>query len=218
MFFMNSLMSKSQLIEQKVGPLYYSERSPFARRIRLALHLREIEFEPRVVNVFDPPADLLEQNPMGMVPVLILNQKPIFDSNLILETLSDHGLKIWSDEVELRLQERLFSTLAAGVMNSAVLYFQETKMHTSPSQEWVEDHQDTLIRSLKELALRFKQNSDHTKQLPHQNAIDLICALDYVDLRLPHLRQDYPDCFMAFESFQKSMNENIWVRHTHPPK
>src|SRR5688572_17224298 len=68
------------------GELFYSLRSPFARRVRLAFLESGCPFEEKVCDVFKPTAELLAVNPLGRVPVLRLKSGPILiDSTLILQ-------------------------------------------------------------------------------------------------------------------------------------
>ncbi|MEY2988598.1 MAG: Glutathione S-transferase, N-terminal domain, partial [Pseudomonadota bacterium] len=51
--------------------LYGSSRSPFARRVRLALLSRSIPFQWKELSlseIFPPSPELLRVNPMGLIP------------------------------------------------------------------------------------------------------------------------------------------------------
>ena len=62
--------------------------SPFVRRVAIALNHYGLPFERRVLSVFQDFDALLPVNPLGKVPVLILDAgNPLYDSRAILEYL-----------------------------------------------------------------------------------------------------------------------------------
>ncbi len=84
-------------IDFNKSELFISLRSPFARRVRLALLENQISYKEIVCDVFKPTAELIAVNPLIRVPVLRLHSGDVLiDSNLILqalyETLSDSPL------------------------------------------------------------------------------------------------------------------------------
>ena len=68
--------------------LFISARSPFARRVRIAMLESGVRFEEKVVDVFHPTPELLAANPLGRVPVVRLaSGMTICESQLILDAL-----------------------------------------------------------------------------------------------------------------------------------
>lgn len=69
--------------------LYSSPRSPFVRKVMIAAH--ELGLEGRitrhdvVTTPMDPAADLLPDNPLGMIPTLMVDGEMMFDSFVILD-------------------------------------------------------------------------------------------------------------------------------------
>ena len=62
--------------------------SPFVRRVAVTLHYYEIPFERRVLSVFTDFDAILTMNPLGKVPVLLLDDgERLFDSRAILDYL-----------------------------------------------------------------------------------------------------------------------------------
>lgn len=63
---------------------------PGANRADVCLAELGISFEERVINVDGPrPADFLELNPRGLVPVLIFNDQVIVESHIVCQFLCD---------------------------------------------------------------------------------------------------------------------------------
>ena len=62
--------------------------SPFVRRVAIALHHFQLPFERRVLSVFRDFEAMLEVNPLGKVPSLVLDDgETLFDSRAIIDYL-----------------------------------------------------------------------------------------------------------------------------------
>ena len=75
-------------------PIVYSfKRCPYAMRARMALQLAGIKCEIREVRLNNKPDHMLEVSPKGTVPVLVLEDKVIDESNDIINwVLNDHKI------------------------------------------------------------------------------------------------------------------------------
>ena len=75
-------------------PILYSfKRCPYAMRARMALQLAGIKCELREVRLNNKPHHMLEASPKGTVPVLVLGDKVIDESNDIINwVLNDHEI------------------------------------------------------------------------------------------------------------------------------
>ena len=73
--------------------LYHSEGSPFARKVRILLIEKNLDFEPDVLNALRPITEFEAKNPAPAVPVFEHGEVTLFESNLIheqlLETFAD---------------------------------------------------------------------------------------------------------------------------------
>jgi glutathione S-transferase len=174
--------------------LFYSLRSPFARRVRVAMQRQSISFEPKIVNVFEPTAEFLKTNPLGLVPALVVSDKPgessssftIADSATILEYLHEnHGGRVWPADLQLRARVRAASTLAEGLMTETVRWFLENT-RPSPSAEWTAESIENIDRTLRAICAS-PLNTAPWKisdiQMT-QAGYDLVVALEYMRLRL----------------------------------
>lgn len=194
--------------------LFYSTRSPFARRIRVALQRLNVPFTPKEMNVFEPPAEFFAANPIGLVPVLTVNdgKEPfsIPDSATILEYLHDHyGQKIWPADPHARTKVRMASTLAEGIMTATVALFLESgRRH--PSVEWEKEHEDTIERILAKITQK------SVLQMPWkisdfqltQAGYDLAIALDYLELRFSRFewKRRWPE-LARFQELHRSRSD-----------
>jgi len=75
-------------------PILYSfKRCPYAMRARMAIQLAGIKCELREVRLNNKPDHMLEISPKGTVPVLVLGDKVIDESNDIINwVLNDHKI------------------------------------------------------------------------------------------------------------------------------
>jgi len=198
--------------------LYASLRSPFARRIRLALHRLAISYEEKMVDVFQDNPALQSANPLALVPTLVTAHGPVSDSANILEYLNDTHGGIWPADLNAKLNARQAAVWAEGVMQSLVLYFQEAKMHEVPSPRWLKDHVESMQATLAYLAdapsdVWFREKS--CGEGLTQAAWDLCVTLEYMDLRLPELnwRVKHP----AFTTILETARKNSYFCETTPP-
>lgn len=168
--------------------LFYSLRSPFARRVRVAFQRLGLAFIPRELNVFEPTAEFLSANPLGTVPVLVVGGGvgPIVDSATILEYLHEnHGSRIWPSDLSLRARVRAASTLAEGLMSETVRWFLE-QARSMPSEESSREAIENIDRTLSAIAetpLGAPPWKISDLQLT-QAGYDLVIALEYMQLRL----------------------------------
>jgi glutathione S-transferase len=174
--------------------LYYSTRSPFARRVRILLQRLAITAEMREISVFDPPAEFYEANPLGLVPVLVFRDasgKPALslpDSSMILEYLNDTYGKVWPTDPAAKIQARAASALAVGIMTETVKWFLETQ-RPNLSQEALNESLENIERTLhaiNKISWRGMPWKVSDFQLT-QAGYDLAIALEYMQLRMGHL-------------------------------
>jgi hypothetical protein len=175
--------------------LYASVRSPFARRVRLALRrLSEpmgCQVDERLIDVFHPPVELSSANPLGMIPTLVLPDGTVLsDSNNIMEWIQHKTGAIYP-RGPLEWPVRQATVLIDGVIQAAVAYHQEVNMRAAPSELWTRDFYGTLEDTLLELSKiqsewLLKPRSDQEETSLTQLGWDLAVALEYLSFRVPH--------------------------------
>jgi glutathione S-transferase len=167
--------------------LFLSQRSPFARRVRLALKRLQLPVEERIIDVFGDHPELLALNPLGMVPALRTPEGfGLFDSSAILEHLDDLTGAIWPKDRSLRVHIRSASTLVTGMIQGTVAFFQESSMHDAPSPFWMQDHHDTILRAKERILLLPRETWILEGNLT-QAGWDLAVAVEYLELRMKKL-------------------------------
>jgi glutathione S-transferase len=69
--------------------LYNADRCPFAARVRIVLGEKDVEYETVEIDLDDRPAWLYEKNPLGKVPVLEEDGRPLPESVVVMEFLEE---------------------------------------------------------------------------------------------------------------------------------
>jgi glutathione S-transferase len=95
----------------KTPILYSFKRCPYAMRARMAIKLANISCEIREIKLNNKPDHMLEISPKGTVPVLILENKIIDESNKIVEWALDKvdAFERNLNKYELNLSEELIN-------------------------------------------------------------------------------------------------------------
>jgi glutathione S-transferase len=160
--------------------------SPFGRKIKLAASLLNLRDKIRVENTDtnDPADPVRRQNPLGKIPVLILEDgSTLFDSRVILEYL-DHlggGGRIIPDEPTERFAALRLQALCDGMMDACILQVYEGRWGSADRHEpkWIEHQSDKVTRALATL----EADPPPLQGMPHVGQIALAAALGYLDLR-----------------------------------
>ncbi|KAF2800775.1 glutathione S-transferase [Melanomma pulvis-pyrius CBS 109.77] len=69
--------------------LYSGWFCPFVQRVWIALEEKKIPYQYIEVNPYHKPASLLALNPRGLVPTLQYNNKPLYESAVLVQFLDD---------------------------------------------------------------------------------------------------------------------------------
>jgi glutathione S-transferase len=98
--------------------------SPFTRKVRIVLAEKKIEYEFEIDNPWKADAQAAKLNPLGKVPVLVLDDgRTLFDSRVIvgfLDSASPLGRLVPAENRE-RVEARRWEALADGVLDAGIL-------------------------------------------------------------------------------------------------
>src|SRR5579863_8232329 len=161
-----------------------SPPSPFGRKIKIAAALSGAKDKIEMIraDTTDPTDVLREQNPLGKIPVLILEDgTALYDSRVILEYLDwlAGGDAIIPKEPKARFAALTHAALADGILDAALLQVYEERFRPAEKREpkWTEYQADKISRGL----AVFEANPPKGRRdIGH---IGLACALGYLDLR-----------------------------------
>jgi glutathione S-transferase len=192
-----------------------SLRSPFARRVRLALREAGIPHEERVVDVLKPAAELIEKNPLARVPVVALKSGcDLLDSNTILQLFHEaHPSPLFPKPLESRMQVMGWGVLAAGVCEKIVEYYFDT-MRPVRDAELDAETRAIIDRVLARVESAIGSRETMVGDSLTQADLDLGTMLRYISLRHSDTwRAKFPSSARYLEALEKRPS----FRATVPP-
>ena len=179
--------------------------SPFARKVRMAVSILGLDSRVTIqaADTMDPKDTVRQQNPLGKIPTLVLDDGLVlFDSPVILEYL-DHvagGDRIIPADPKARFAAQRLHALADGIMDASILVVYEGRWRDPAKHEpkWVEHQAGKVARGLASLEAA-PPTRDAT---PTVGQIALACALGYQDFRFHGTwRKDHPRLVKYLEDF-----------------
>jgi glutathione S-transferase len=171
--------------------LVTSLTSPYGRKVRVVLAEKKIPFQLQVENPWLPDSPVLAINPLGKVPVLVLEDGvSVFDSRVIVEYL-DHVSPVGHlipAELKSRMVVRGVEALADGVTDATVaLYLEKKRAPTQQSGDWLVMHEKTVFRGLEALSEALGENPWYLGNNMTLADVACGCMLGYLDLRFPDI-------------------------------
>lgn len=179
--------------------LIIAKPSPYARKVRVVLREKNIEFE----EIIDVPwnRDTLTKNlnPLGKIPILIEDGgEPLFDSKVIVQYLDNRfpNPLFYPAAPTENISAKLVEAAADGVSDALVLiYLENVRQEKLRSSDWI-DRQTTKIYQ----GVKYLSEYLGTKQFfvgGHFTIADVstFSCLEYVDLRFPKFnwKIEYPN-------------------------
>ncbi len=160
--------------------------SPFGRKVRIAAGILGLAKDIRVENAdpSDPADSLHRQNPIGKIPVLLLEDgSTLFDSRVIVEYL-DHcagGGRVIPRDPKARFAALRLQALCDGILDAALLRIYEVRYRPPERREpgWVDRQTEKIARAMDGL----EKAPPPLTATPDIGQIALACALGYLDLR-----------------------------------
>ena len=179
--------------------------SPFVRKVRIAAGILgldgRIKLEP--ADTVNPSDTVREQNPLGKIPALVLEDGSVlYDSRVILEYL-DHragGGRIVPTDPGARFSALRLQALADGLMDASVLLVYEGRWRPAERHEpkWVDHQAGKVARALAAL----EAAPPALTAPPDVGQIALACALGYRDFRFAGTwRGDHPRLVQWLDGF-----------------
>jgi len=171
--------------------LLYTKRSPYARKAQIVALEKNIPLTLVEENLANKSAELMQANPLGKIPALILDDgQTLFDSPVICEYLDSLHTSPCLIPANKRWQILRWQALADGLMDSTVIQFLEKVRHP--------DNFNTNFLQTQEAncGLVLSYCEQHVDELAEFTlaSIAVACAIAYCDFRLPQLNPEgrYP--------------------------
>jgi glutathione S-transferase len=161
-----------------------SPLSPFGRKVKIAASLIGVrdKIEVVVADTSDPNEILRKQNPLGKIPVLLLEDgTALYDSRVILEYLDwlAGGDTLIPADPTQRFKVLARAACADGLADASLLLVYEDR-YRAPEQrvaKWMDHQREKIERALAAFAAAPPAGK---RDVVH---IGLACALGYLDLR-----------------------------------
>ena len=169
--------------------LFYTAASPFARKVRIVAHEKNLagSINEVLVNLAENPADVIATNPIGKIPALVRDDGfALYDSPVICDYLdaTGSGARLIPASGDARWLVLRAEALADGALDAAVACVMESRRPAhEQSAAAVARQKEKIVRSVREMEkqialLPVSFNLGH---------IAFISVLGYLDLRNPEL-------------------------------
>jgi len=204
-FVVSSLLSP----RLSVLKLIASRTSPFARKTRIVLAEKKVEYQMVEASAWEPGNPVHAYSPLGKLPVLILDDGThLYDSRVIAEyvDLVSPVSRLIPEPARQRIAVRKWEALADGVCDAAASIVVEGRRPAElRSNEWIERQQRKIREGVEEMSRELGDGA-----WCHGDGYSLAdiacgCALGYLDLRAADFdwRAAYPNLARLAEKLAK---------------
>ncbi|MEK9671852.1 MAG: glutathione S-transferase N-terminal domain-containing protein [Rhodospirillaceae bacterium] len=203
--------------------LITAKPSPYVRKVRIALREKGLDAEEIVDVPWNNDTKTPDHNPLGKVPVLILDDGGVVhDSSVICEYLDtvQPEPRMFPENPADRVRVRQAEALANGICDAIVLAVLEgMRPADKQSADWVARQQAKIDAGLKELARITPAANTPGGSWMVGGAMSIAdvsaaCALRYLTLRLPD--QDWHARYPGLAEFSDLMEARPSFRATVP--
>lgn len=169
--------------------LLASPVSPYARKVRIVLSEKRMDCELELVDITQPDNAALTHNPLGKIPVLLLDDgTPLYDSRVIVEFLDNISpiRRLIPKGNRERIAVRRWEALADGVLDAAVLLRNETlRPKKEQSGAWIARQTGKAERGLAQMAQELGDSAWCHYDRYTLADIAVGCCLGWIDFRKP---------------------------------
>ena len=135
--------------------LLYAPASPYSAKVRMAAAYAGIEIEPALTQTGDQPPELVDANPLGKIPTLILDDgRAIFDSRTVTQYLNRESKNaLFPRNADKRTEAEIMEALADGICDCALAIVYERRMRPEEKihQQWIDGQWRKIARGLDHL-------------------------------------------------------------------
>jgi glutathione S-transferase len=133
-----------------------SPASPFARKVRIVLAEKKIDYDFEAQDPWGDGSPIWEQNPLAQVPVLLLEDgTTVFDSRVIVEFLDNASplAKLIPASNRERMEVKRWEALADGVLDAGILVRRERQRPPKQkSDQWIDRQMKKVDAGLQMMA------------------------------------------------------------------
>jgi len=199
--------------------LYWSPRSPFARKVMVFAHeaglAGRIEAVRTLVSMTSPNRELMRVNPLGKIPTLVTDDGTVlFDSLVICEYLDSlhGGARLFPQVSQKRWLALRWHPLGNNMLDNLVPWRNEI-LHPKPQQspEVLAGFELKIRSSLEFLDKEAAALGAASLGIGH---VAIACALGYIDFRFPEL--DWRDANPRIAAWYAAFAQRPSIRSTMP--
>ena len=199
--------------------LVASLTSPYARKVRIVLAEKRIECALVVDPPGTPESSVPRYNPLGKVPVLLLDDgTSLFDSRVIVEYLDNVSPvgRLIPEPSRQRIAVRRWEALADGICDAASAIVQERRRPLRQQSKAAIDHQQSkLDRGIAALGADLGDRGWCSGEAYSLADVAVGCALGYLDLRHPDV--DWRDAHRNLAELAARLAKRPSFADTVPP-
>lgn len=183
--------------------------SPYVRKVRIVLAEKKLDYKFELDNVWGPDTRILETNPLGKIPCLVMEDgSAVFDSRVIVEYLDglSPNAKLIPPNGRSRLEVRVLEALGDGICDAAVALRLESLRDPAKQDEAVfARNQAKLEHGVAMLAKSIGDKPWFSGVALTLGDIAAGVALGYLDFRVASFdwRTPHPNLAAWFEKFGK---------------
>lgn len=186
-----------------------SHSSPYARKVRIVLAEKKLDYQFVLEDVWSPNTGIKEFNPLGKVPCLIMDDGgAVFDSRVICEYLDglSPNARLIPQDSRARIAVKTWEALADGLCDAAIAVRLESQRAA--------DRQDpvSISRQMEKMDSALEAISKGLGDNPWCVGVNMTladiavgAALAYLDFRFPHIawREQHPNLLRLQEKLEK---------------
>ena len=180
--------------------LLYSLTSPYARKVRIVAAEKRIAIDLEQVVLADPDCPVFKHNPLGKIPVLIMDDgESLYDSSVIVDYLDQRTpvSHLVPQDTKSKFQVKRWESLADGVCDAGVaVMVEQRRSENLQDPSWINKQWSKVERGLQVLNDELGQNRFCVADAFSLADIALVCVLGYLNLRFGNkldLDKNYPN-------------------------
>lgn len=193
--------------------------SPYVRKVRVVMAEKKLDYDYVLDDVWAPDTTILQSNPLGKVPCLIMEDGgAMFDSRVIVEyldTLTPVGKLIPAHGRE-RAEVKCWEALADGVVDAAILVRLERNQRPEAQQNaaWVARQMLKVHAGLKAMSTGLAETAYCAGNQYTLADVAVGCALGWIAFRFPEI--DWRGDYANLARLMDKVAERVSFRETVP--
>jgi glutathione S-transferase len=163
--------------------ILYSPPSPYSAKVRMAAQLAGVEADAILTDTIAAPAELIDNNPLGKIPVLVTDEgQAVYDSRAIMQFLDRSGTKrLYPRNAAKRTEAEVLEALCDGICDCllAIMYERRFRPAEIVHQAWIDKQWEKATRALDYLETHLPRMS----RAPNGGHLALAALTGYLGLR-----------------------------------